>query len=115
MSDDEFSALYRAARLLAAHLPSVDKFYNTIACIGESEKEMLSFCEVYHIMFPKDEKFNEWLKTVVEPALQKMGIAHWHPDLLSELAMKTARKPPTIDVQKEIDIEAEVNQRRRKR
>jgi len=80
--------LFAEIRLLSKQVSSRERFFQTIACLGKKEAEMIAYCKIYEMMFPEDKEFNTFLENIVIPAFKMLGMVSWHRGELTEMGLK---------------------------
>ncbi len=91
------SQLYIQSALLSQKVSELEPFFKEIACMNAEEKEIFS------ILFTVNEKgilnkpidkmsFEELIKEIAIPIIQRMGQAKWKADVLTNLGMKVGKE-----------------------
>jgi len=84
--------LFAEIRLLSKQVSSREPFFQTIACLGRKEAEIIAYCKIYELMFPEDKEFNAFLEEKVIPAFKMLGMVNWSRGELTEMGLKLGQE-----------------------
>jgi len=108
-SEEDTLKIYRyIGELLGLRHPK----YQTYACMNRYMAEVIAALTGYKFVCPEDTETIEYINKVVIPFLTELAIATWGPDILTEMAIKIARKAPKANVKEGLQkiFEGETNE-----
>lgn len=78
---------FRYESLLGSLIAQKDPYFEQTACMSEEWREIIGFLEVLKIV-DQDPDLRKEIEKLFIPICQKLGIATWKRDIVTDLAMK---------------------------
>ena len=107
-SRDGFNQEWETARKIAMgeRVGGLDDFKDMQenACVHVEERELIAWCKVFPLIFPKEKEFNKFLKETAIPALKIVGRGKWYRDTLTDLALALSSKQKGKDAEDTGDV-----------